>query len=124
MLGSATFTIVTSSSAMNAPTRTIETAPQPGRAGAGPGCAGLGGGCAAGDGDAGPGGRGILRCSVTDGGTPAARPGRYVAMGASVLPSPVLVVDMGAFEANVARAAGLCRGTPKESRPPVEAAPR
>jgi len=38
----------------------------------------------------------MLRCSVADGGTPAAGPGRYPEMDASALPSPVLVVDMGA----------------------------
>jgi hypothetical protein len=52
----------------------------------------------------GPGGRGMSRCSVADGGTPATGPGRYAAMDTSALPSPVLVVDMGAFETNVAAA--------------------
>src|SRR2546430_158911 len=63
----------------------------------------------------------MLRCSVTDGGTPAAGPGRYPAMDAPVLPSPVLVVDMGAFGANVAAAERWCRGTPKTIRPHVKA---
>jgi D-serine deaminase-like pyridoxal phosphate-dependent protein len=63
----------------------------------------------------------MLRCSIADGGTPAAGPGRYTAMDASALPSPVLVVDMGAFEANVAAAERWCRGTPKTIRPHVKA---
>jgi D-serine deaminase-like pyridoxal phosphate-dependent protein len=42
-------------------------------------------------------------------------------MDASVLPSPVLVVDMGAFEANVAAAERWCRGTPKKIRPHIKA---
>jgi len=42
-------------------------------------------------------------------------------MDASVLPSPVLVVDMGAFEANVAAAERWCRGTGKKIRPHVKA---
>ena len=42
-------------------------------------------------------------------------------MDASDLPSPVLVVDMGAFEANVAAAERWCRGTPKKIRPHVKA---
>ena len=42
-------------------------------------------------------------------------------MDASALPSPVLVVDMDAFEANVAAAERWCHGTPKKIRPHVKA---
>jgi D-serine deaminase-like pyridoxal phosphate-dependent protein len=42
-------------------------------------------------------------------------------MDVSVLPSPVLVVDMGAFEANVAAADRWCRGTSTTIRPHVKA---
>src|SRR5215475_4908802 len=50
-----------------------------------------------------------------------AGPGRTTAMDASALPSPVLVVDMGAFEANVAAAERWCHGTAKRIRPHVKA---
>src|SRR5215831_4286283 len=50
-----------------------------------------------------------------------AGPGRTTAMDASALPSPVLIVDMGAFDANVAAAERWCRGTPKKIRPHVKA---
>ncbi len=42
-------------------------------------------------------------------------------MDTSVLPSPVLVVDTGALEANIAAADRWCRGTSKRIRPHVKA---
>ena len=42
-------------------------------------------------------------------------------MDTSVLPSPVLVVDTGALDANIAAADGWCRGTSKRIRPHVKA---